>query len=438
MESVNSYPRVLLICNECLSNCTSNGRTMRKFMVGWPKDRLAQFYVISGTPDFAVCDNYFMVSDWEALQAFKMKKIQNGKIDKQKVSACSPDLKENRKATINKTPITMMARELVWGTGRWKKYGFLNWVDDYKPDVILLQAGDSGFMCNLSVWLSDRFHAPIVIYNSEGYCFKNYDYFRSHGVAHLLYPVFRRYFLKSFNSVIQKARKSVYICEELEQEYKRHYNLPSTTIYTATEVSNLKKENVSSKGNYTVSYLGNMGLGRVDALCEFAAVLHEVNEAARLDIYGKVKSQAVIEKFKTHHNIRYKGFVSYDEVLNVMRMSDLLIHVENFDDFYKEDLKFAFSTKIADSLASGTCFLLYAPESFACTKYLLENQAAYVAVDRSQLKEYLKLLIQDENASTRYMSNAQQLVRANHNAQKNSAAFQHILLEAYQSGKLKE
>ncbi len=118
-----------------------------------------------------------------------------------------------------------------------------------------------------------------------------------------------------------------------------------------------------------------------------------------------------------------------------MRNSDLLIHVESFDDFYKEDLKFAFSTKIADSLASGTCFLLYAPESLACTKYLLGNQAAYVAVDRAQLKEHLKILIQDENARTRYLRNAQQLVRTNHNAQKNAKAFQHILLEAYQSGK---
>ncbi len=433
MESVNSYPRVLIVCNECMSKSTSNGRTMRNFMVGWPKDRLAQFYIISGSPDFQVCDNYFMVSDWEALQTFKMKKIQNGRIDNQKEASNNSDPKENKKSGIKRTPITMMARELVWGVGRWKKYGLLNWVDDYKPDVILLQAGDSGFLCNLSVWLSDRFHAPIAIYNSEGYCFKNYDYFRSHGIAHLFYPVFRRYFLKCFNSVIQKAEKSVYICEALEQEYNQYYHLPSTTIYTATEVSNLKKENVSSKGNYTVSYLGNMGLGRVDALCEFADVLHEVNEAARLDIYGRVKSQKVIEKFNAHPNVRYKGFVSYDEVLNVMRMSDLLIHVESFDDFYKEDLKFAFSTKIADSLASGTCFLLYAPESFACTRYLLENQAAYVATDKQQLKQQLRLLIHQTEARTRYRSAAEELVKINHNAKKNAEAFQRVLLEAYRN-----
>ncbi len=428
-----AYPRVLVLSNECFANSSSNGRTLGNFVNGLPKSKIAQFF-LSGNPDGMVCEKFYQVTDKQALKTFLCKSIPYGTIVVSKSDAPLGKLSGTNR-TVQKNAVTMLLRELIWESGRWKKYGFHKWVEEYQPQLILLQAGNSGFMCELAVQLSEQYSAPLVIYNSECYYFKNFDYFNSKGAAHLLYPLFQKTFCKKFKKAIRKAAISVYISKELKDEYDNAFHLPSAVIYTATDVLPLDAKNKKESDCFTVSYLGNMGVGRVDSLCEFAKILREVHDAAHLDVYGKVRSQEIIEKFNTHPNIRYKGFVSYEEVLNVMRNSDLLIHVESFDDFYKEDLKFAFSTKIADSLASGTCFLLYAPESLTCTKYLLGNQAAYVAVDRAQLKEHLKTLTQDENARTRYLRNAQQLVRTNHNAQKNAKAFQHILLEAYQSGK---
>ncbi len=37
MNSNKKYPRVLIISNECLSLSSSNGRTLRNLLVGWPK-----------------------------------------------------------------------------------------------------------------------------------------------------------------------------------------------------------------------------------------------------------------------------------------------------------------------------------------------------------------------------------------------------------------
>ena len=52
------YPRVLIVSNECLSPNTSNGRTLRNFLLGWPRERLAQFYIRPSQPDFTACANY--------------------------------------------------------------------------------------------------------------------------------------------------------------------------------------------------------------------------------------------------------------------------------------------------------------------------------------------------------------------------------------------
>ena len=92
-----------------------------------------------------------------------------------------------------------------------------------------------------------------------------------------------------------------------------------------------------------------------------------------------------------------------------MRDSDVLVHAENFNDYYRVDLKYAFSTKIADSLASGTCFM------------------PYVVNDEKELSKTLETLVNTPIERERYLEKAKELVDINHNAQKNSAKFQNII-----------
>ena len=123
--------------------------------------------------------------------------------------------------------------------------------------------------------------------------------------------------------------------------------------------------------------------------------MQKISADYHLDVYGKIPNDAVKAAFENCKGISYKGFISYEQVLEVMSNSDLLVHVENFSDFYRKDLQYAFSTKIADSLASGTCFLLYAPVEIAASQYLIRNNAAYVVSDENELKETLERLIND-------------------------------------------
>ena len=67
---MNIYPKVLVISNNCFSKTDSNGRTLAGFFYDYPKDKLAQFYIQNATPDFEVCNNYFRVTDSEALSSF--------------------------------------------------------------------------------------------------------------------------------------------------------------------------------------------------------------------------------------------------------------------------------------------------------------------------------------------------------------------------------
>ena len=121
--------------------------------------------------------------------------------------------------------------------------------------------------------------------------------------------------------------------------------------------------------------------------------------------------------------------MSYDQVVQIIATSDILVHAECFEDFYKKNLRYAFSTKIADSLASGTCFLVYAPEKLACTEYLRRNKAAWVVTEPENLRPVLEKLCSDKEARMAYVERAVQLAQENHTQEKNTAKFQQILFD---------
>jgi len=435
-------PRVLIIANNCFSLSDSNGRTLQNFFIGWPRESLAQFYIQNSTPDFSVCETFYRVTDGQALRAFLGRGRAGGPVFREE-GADKPTAPQGEQNGQNektgktvkagkkhpRTALTMLLRNLVWNSGRWCGDSFYAWADNFAPQMILLQAGDCAFMFRLAQKMADRYGVPLVIYNSEGYYFKNYDYFRAGGVGHWVYPLFLRMFRRQFRKTLSRAACSIYICDGLKDDYDREFGLPSHMVYTATDVCAAPAPNTGD--GLTVSYLGNLGVGRHEPLLEIAQALQAISSELHLDVYGRISSDEVRQAFDGCPGIRYRGFIPYGQVVDVLHRSDILVHAENFSSFYREDLKYAFSTKLADSLASGSCFLLYAPEEMACTRYLRQHDAAWVVSDADALERALRCLAEDPAQRKQYLENAAALVEKNHRADKNTVRFREILCEVW-------
>ena len=157
---MKQHPRLLVISNDCISNVSSNGRTLRNFLLGWPMDRLAQFCIHSTEPDYDTCCQYFCVSDQEALRSFFTWKCASGEMVSRE--------KNNIKAgtTGNRNSVTMLIREVVWRSMLWAGKPFHQWLKSFSPEVILLQAGDCAFMLHIARTLAAKFNIPLVIYNN--------------------------------------------------------------------------------------------------------------------------------------------------------------------------------------------------------------------------------------------------------------------------------
>ena len=156
-------PKVLVISNECFSKTSSNGRTLGNFFVGWPKERLAQFY-LTGMPDSHYCDRHFQVSDQQALNALIGRENKGGEVVPTNEENVPAQFSKSGKKT-TRNALTMLGRNAIWSSGAWQKNGYWNWVDAFKPDIVLLQAGDCAFMYDLAAKTAKRQNAKLVIYN---------------------------------------------------------------------------------------------------------------------------------------------------------------------------------------------------------------------------------------------------------------------------------
>lgn len=380
---------LLIISNAALCQSDSNGRTVSRLLDCVPKEQKAQFYVY-GCPDFREANTFYHISDSDALNSFIKRVKKNGIISADQIAENTSSGKPQKR---KKTPLKMLIREFVWKYGCWRNKYLYKWVDEVNPSAILVVAGDNNFTLDFARKIAKKRNIPIILYSTEEYPFKNYNYVTKG--RSLFYAIWHSKLRRAYKNIDRYIKAGIFNTDALAELYRKEYHYPCCAIYQSSDINWI--ENYKITEPIRVSYLGNLGLNRHKALIDIAKIIGEISPGATLDIYGNPIGQVKAELENCPY-ISLKGFVGYDEVVNVIHNSTLLVHAEFRDDFYTRDLKYAFSTKIADSVCSGTPFLIYAPNEIAETQFLREQGCAFVASDIEELKSQLKLALSDENA----------------------------------------
>lgn len=444
--------RVLIVSNTSLSQETSNGRTLSNLLQAFHPSRLAQFY-IHGTPDYAVCSGYYSVSDKEALNAFCLKK-QKKKSSAENVAAKSyahdvPDTLKTPQpvaAAGTKTSISaqnqikepappkaaqekvvrscknLVLRDFVWMSYRWWDKDFTKFIDDFRPEVVLLQAGDSPFMFAIARKIAKKYQAKLTMFNTENYVLKEvlYSGAKKNDIWH---RILRHRLRAQYRRFMKKADYCTYNTEWLEAAYQEAYPHPgkSSTFYVSTE---LKPVEHAPEDSYVITYCGNLGVGRTAPLLTIAKVMQQSVPEAKLHIYGKFPSAKEQSRFLSLPNVECHGTVPYTQVPGILSASTMVLHCENPKRV--ENLKYAFSTKIADSLACGRPFLVYASQEYPFVRYLAEHDCAHIASTPEQLAELLAKC-RDRDYCDKPLQNAQTLALENHATDVNSQRMHSIL-----------
>lgn len=386
--------RILVLSNAAMSLSDSNGRTVAMLLKNYSAEQLAQFYTY-GDPDFSICSRYYQVTDSQALRSF-VKRTEEGGVPKNRL------ISSGGKMPGKKTPAKMLMRELIWKYGAWCKKRFWMWTDEFLPNIIFLNLGDNQFLPQLAMRLAEKYHIPIIVFSTEEYAFKNYNYITKK--PSFFYWIFNKNLFNTYMILSKYVSKGYFNTPLLRDEYAKRYSYPCYVAMNSSNIDWVPNGKVSNK--VKVAYLGNLGVNRHLPLIEIANAIAVVQPGLKLDVYGKIGSKKVKEELDNCQNINYCGFVSYDDVTRIIHESTLVVHAESQESFYIRDLKYAFSTKIADSISSGTPLLIYGDSSMAAMQFIKSEQCAFICTEKQDLVDVVRIALTDESSRSDIILNA--------------------------------
>ena len=135
-----------------------------------------------------------------------------------------------------------------------------------------------------------------------------------------------------------------------------------------------------------VVYAGNLLYGREKTLIQLVSVIKDINQKSGnklfLDIFTSttVKDEVLVQ-------LVFEGVSSvnppkpYSEIMEIMKQTDIVLHVESFDKSQIDYVHYSFSTKITDCMQSGAMVLAIGPAKIASMDFLSNVPGVVVITD---------------------------------------------------------
>ncbi len=416
------YPRVLVISHTAFSKEDSMGSTLATYFMTYNPDNVAQFYIKEMNPNIHVCKHFFRVTDNELVQ--KIMHPIKGTVGKTVELVNEADLGTAARVSAagghKHRDIAMLGRKLLWSTQLWNTKEFQVWIEKYNPQVILVQPGDFSYLLDMAVFLANKYRLPIVVHQSETYYLKEYE------KKTLFYRLFRYDFKRSYERLMKQTSYCVYLCEAIEDSYKRFFNVPCETIMKATNIKPEKSPRVFDKHHVRFIYGGNLGetVGRCEPLVEIGCVVKKLG--FHIDVFTS-STGAHMSALIPENGIHLHGPVTYEQLQTEIKNSDFVLHIESQRPWNVKDLEYAFSTKIADMLASGVCSIIYGSEKIASIRYFKEHNLGLVIENANDIETSLVNLINNESLREEFIRNAIRQAEAEHNPITNSNRMKEII-----------
>lgn len=408
--------KLLLFSHSGFSDENANGITMKNLLSAWPAEEKAEFYCDVQPPDFSAAHRCFRVTDTQMIKAFFGKPAQHiftyepgTENEPGKTAAVTHGAPKKIPAWLKKHKYNFWLkwlREYLWMISPWGHRPLKQWIRETDAEVIVYMVGESLFMDRLVLNACQQTGRPLVLYHGEA--FRIIDVRMRRGLERAYY----RKTAAQYEKLSAAASLAVYNCPMLRTEYEAMYPRSPKGI-VAYNSAQCDHSPYAAGDTMNIVYFGNLGVGRSPMLLEVARILREIDADLRLDIYGNAPAEYA-DAFRACENIRYHGFVNARDLHRVIDEADILLHVESFDPQIIPKLRYAFSTKIAQCLCAGRCFVSFAPEETASSRYLASTEGAALVSSRDALIQTLEKLIKEPELREEYARKARETGLKNH------------------------
>lgn len=432
MNKYPNYPR-LLIVGTVPYNRQSTSRAFDAYFHNWPHDRLAQVFSDPAEPVKGHCGRLFQITDRRMLCRWFNSYIKTGK------EFYYDDL--NEESTINisdidgdtsgivgylkslgkkHTPFSHLMRKVLWRKKFWNTQEFNNWLDDFKPDCIFLSFSNDFFILEIALYIARKFDIPICSSTGDDY------YFDNKFSLNPLYYIYHEWYKSLNRKVFRHKGSAIYIGDKIRDKYNGAFGLDGETVYLVSDIERRPFRPINPK-HFTVRYFGNIGYGRNNSICDIATAISHINPDIKVEVYSGETDTESIKPLVKHPNVDFRGCIPYTEVMQKTLESDLLLVVEGLTKSDVNLTRYALSTKVADSLASGCNIIGYGSPECGAIEYMEKIGCVTVGHSIDEIEIKLRILLADSDIQKNNYDKACEITASNHRREQSNAKVESII-----------
>lgn len=415
--------KILVISHNPFSKKQNNGKVLESFLYGINKKDIAQIYLHGNYIDYDFCDNYFKFSDVEVLKKIIFPKyiIKN---DKKITNNYENDKNETR--TIYNSLILWWFRSIVWQISKpWKYKELIEWVNSFKPDVILYQSSNFYSFFDFVLEIQKMTNAKLFTIASD-------DYLNCHNKLNILEYIKSKKMNQRFKKTLENSEAVFVVNEFMKVEYSKKFGTSNLLVWrnALKKPDNITKY-VPNKQKVIFLYAGNILLDRWKNLVKLGKVLDLINEKEKMDCALRIctlnnLSFKIKNRFNKIKSIKFLGKLNKEELIKETNYSDILVHTESFDKKMINYTRLSLSTKISEYMMSKRCILMIGPDEVSSTKYIKKYKVGFVITNKDIKKWYKDILrlINDDKLKYKYIDNAIKVAHKNHDLESNIKKMQ--------------
>lgn len=424
--------RVLVISRNAWDDTNAIGNTISNFFAGIDDIEFASIYFRSAHPNNTLCNHYYRTSEAEVLKKwFSKEKI--GKeffTESSKVKKQTEDKAGNKEKTfirvIQKHGLKLVYKlsDALWYSGKWMNENLKNFVESFAPDVVFSFVKSApqyyltvkylreNFDIPLLSWIADDEYTGLLKSNSE------------REIQNL------KYILNESSVVLGCSRE---ICDY----YNDIFDCDARVLYKGCDLSTQVKDSVNTP--IKIVYAGNLLYGRLEIIKKITEIFEQYSDQknkVNFRIYSNtlLLESEIQDSFDGKICTEYMGKKDYDTIKKELAASDIVLHVESFDESEILKTKYSFSTKIIDCLQSGGVLLSVGPKGLASIEYVRKIPGACVIDNLHMLREQLTSILDDSSDFPRRAKAIREFAHQNHDCHNNSETMQRILKEIVGEG----
>ena len=190
-------------------------------------------------------------------------------------------------------------------------------------------------------------------------------------------------------------------------EYGKVFNRFFYPIMNAVEHKPYKPKHIVSEVKPKISYIGGLQINRWKMICQFAKCIDDIADVIVYTMSDITEEMA--KAFDSAH-ITLGGFLKGKaEVNKALEDSDILLHVESDDFWYRRYTFLSVSTKIPEYLMSSRLTIGYGPIEVASMRIMSDHNVGIVIssdLSPSEVKSIICRALTDEKYRNNMILNA--------------------------------